>query len=325
MTAPRWRTAILLVLGFVALSLGVLYWMATNGYLARPLTSWLSARLGRTVEVDGGLSIEIGRMTRLTATGVRVANVVWGSRPVMLSARRVVLVVETRSLIQETVLIRNLRVEGLDLWLERNASGMNNWTFKFPRHEPSAVIPVVIQSAELPGTRIRYSGAPFQRALEVELGTVEERLEPDGMLALTAHGLANATPLDLQLRAGPLARLVAAKDIEVQAQTQLGQIALGIKARIDSWEAPAHTQVQLSLKAPEAQYFATRLGLKSFGDGPVALEMSIVPAGASKGVQGSVSGQLGGFAVLAQGAGSMSSTIGHSPFIPSSVGSIWQS
>ncbi len=298
----RWRTVVFSVLGFIALSLGVLYWSAANGFLAHPLTNWLSARLGRTVEVDGGLRIEIGRVTRLTAIGVRLANVPWGSRPDMLQARKLVVEVDTRSLFRDTAIIRNLVVEGLDLQLQRDDSGKNNWTFDLPPREPSSVLPVVIERAAVPGSKIRLAAPRLQRPLELELGAVEERLQPDGMLALEVHGLANATPLDLQLSAGPLPRLISARGLEVQGQGQLGEIALGIRGRVDSWEAPADTQAELSFRAPDAAYLATHLGLRNFGGGAVSLEIKIAPAGAISGLQGSASGQIGEFAVSAQGS-----------------------
>ena len=107
---------------------------AANGYLTRPLTHWLSAQLGRELQADAGLRIYFGRVTRIRAAQVRLANTPWATRKDMLLARDFAIDIDTISLLRDTVIVRRLVVGGLDLQLERNADGLNNWTFR--SHEP---------------------------------------------------------------------------------------------------------------------------------------------------------------------------------------------
>jgi uncharacterized protein involved in outer membrane biogenesis len=302
--ARRWRTAILCALGAIACTVTGLYWAGANGYLTRPIASWLSTWLGRALEVDGGLRIEIGRVTRITASDLRLGNPAWASRPEMVLVRKLSLELDTRSVFQNTTVVHKLNIEGLDLQFERNAAGENNWTFHLPRREPSGAIPLIVEVAALPGARIRFSGPRLERALDVTLDTAEQRVRANGTLDLTVRGVANDTPLELQASAGPLSNLVAAKEFSAQASGHLGEISLGITARVDSWEAPVDTEATVSLQAPSADYLATHLGMRSLPGGPVALEISISPQAAGNGVQGFVSGQIGEFAISAHGSAS---------------------
>src|SRR5579862_5952972 len=173
------RVLLACALALVAAGAG-LYWTAADGYLKQPLAHWCSAQLGRPLAIDGELRVEFGRVTRLSASGLRLANVNWGSRPQMLVARYVLLDLDTRSLLQNTVVIRKLVVSGLDLQLERNGSGQNNWTFSLHRRHPSAELPVIIDSLTLPGARVRFSGPRLERALDVAIDTLVQNQRANG-------------------------------------------------------------------------------------------------------------------------------------------------
>ena len=283
--------------------IGVGIWQAAaKGYLTKPVTRWLSAQLGRSLAIDGGLRIEIGRVTRLSATGLRLGNVAWGGRPTMLTAHSVVLEIDTRSLLQDTLIVRQLTVAGLDLLLERNAAGQNNWTFDLQHEGPATALPLVIDAASLPGARIRLTGPQLDRPFDVVLDTVEQHEQVDGMLDLSVSGQANATPLAMHLSAGPFANLINARDFRFQGTGALGEIALAFVGHVDSLAVPINTEVSLKFEAPDAGYLSSRLGWRGLGDGPVALELKVSPVVDSAGIHGSVSGQIGEFEVTALGS-----------------------
>ena len=275
---------------------------AANGYLTQPLTHLLSAKLGRQLQVDGGLRIYFGRNTRIRAAGVRLANVPWGARREMLLASELEVDIATVSLLRDTVIVPRLQVRGLDVQLERNAEGLNNWTFNLHGAHRPGVVPLVIESAQLPGAHLRFIGPRLQQPLEVAFDSLEQHALADGMLDLAAAGRANGTSLDLRTHVGPLANLVDGRDFKVQADGQLGEIELGIKGSIDSLARPINTQITLDLKGPDADYLTTHLGLQSLGGGPVALKVTISPASSALGVSAEVLGQIGAFAVTAQGS-----------------------
>jgi uncharacterized protein involved in outer membrane biogenesis len=298
----RWRLLLLSGLAVVVLGVTALLWAAADGQLAGPVTRWLSAQLGRTLVADGGVRITLGRVTRITATGLRLANSSWGTRPDMLVARQFTVDVDTRSLLEDTVILRSLSIEGLDLLLERSAAGKNNWDFNLAKRKSSTVLPVIIERVSVPSAKIRFSGPRLDRPLDVTLGSVEQRLREDQMLELNAHGQANGAPLDLQATVGPLASLIATRGVVVRVEGTLGEIGLTMGGHIDSLAAPGDTDVTLQLRAPNAAYLASRLGIRNLGDGPVALDASISPVPGDGEIHGRVSGRIGEFELSAQGS-----------------------
>ncbi len=296
MNAGRWLTAIalaaivLIAAGVVALHRGV------PGHL---LADWASARLGRTLALDGPVSIRIGRTLRLSADGLRLANAAWGSRPDMLVVRRLVLEVDAWSLVHHPVLVRRIEVDGFDLLLERNRAGAGNGdldagTPRAPLRWPGS-LPLVVERIALPGARVRFAGPRLERPLDLHFTRFEQRLADGSMLALVVRGSANGVPLELALQAGPVDALLAGRDIRAVIDGRLGELQLASRWRIDDLARPVDSQVDLQLDGPDAGYVAARLGVSDLGTGPMHLVGKLRPAGAGRGVRGEVAGSLGAF------------------------------
>ena len=280
----------------------VLLLAAAQGYLTQPVTRLVSAQLGRELHTDGGLSIRIGRVTRLTAVAVRLANSKWATAPEMLRARSVVLEVDTRSLWSDTLIVRQLTVDGLELRLERNEQGEANWNFKLHRNQPTTALPIVLDLVSMPGAQISFRGPRLVRPLEITFAALEQRESSERMLEFRAEGIANTTPLSVHMSLGPFANLIEERDFRLEADGQLGQLTLGASGHVDSLAAPVDTELSLAIRAPDAAYFAEQVGLRDFGTGSLALDLGVKPLPSGGGVQGNLKGQVGEFAVTAAGS-----------------------
>ena len=296
-----WLFAGVTVLLVAALAIAVLL-AAAQGYLTRPVTRVLSAQLGRDLEADGGLRIHIGRVTRLTAIAVRLANSKWAAAPDMMRARSVVLEVDTRSLWSDTVIVRQLTADGLELSLERNDKGEANWNFNLHRNAPATALPVVLELVSMPGAQISFRGPRLVRPLQVTFAVLEQRESSERMLEFRAEGVANTTPLSVHMSLGPFANLIKERDFRLEADGQLGQLTLGASGHVDSLAAPVDTELSLTIRAPDAAYFAAQVGLRDFGTGSLALDLGVKPLPSGGGVQGNLKGQVGEFAVTAAGS-----------------------
>lgn len=289
------------LLALVVVCAGGLLVAAANGALTQPAMHWLSSQLGRELAADGGLHISFGRITRLTANGLRVANTTWGARPDMLTASNVVIGLETTSLLKNTVIIRTVQVEGLDLSLERTAAGEQNWDFGLEDDDTPASLPVVIERISLPDAHIRFSGPRLEHPLELNLATAEQREIAGGMLDLVAQGQVNEKPLKLHMSIGPFAGLVAGRDFSFSAQGQLDEISLDFAGRIDSLAKPTDTALTLRMNGPDATYLTQQLGIRNLGSGPFKLKAEIAPTTAGGGLRGTIAGDIGEFTLKAQG------------------------
>jgi len=124
--------------------------------------SWATERLGRTARVDGVLTLQLGREIAIDATKVHIANVEWGSRADMLVADRVSFRIDGMSMLSRSpaVIVDEVDIDGLDLLLERNDDGVNNWSIPRPAGTSGTTwlpeLPVFVDRVSVPGARVRF-------------------------------------------------------------------------------------------------------------------------------------------------------------------------
>jgi uncharacterized protein involved in outer membrane biogenesis len=269
------------------------------------LTGWASRQIGRSLAIDGALRIEPGRTLRLVAQDLRLANVSWGARADMLRAGRLLVEIDAWSLVDQPVIVRRIEVDGLDLLLERDAEGQDNWSFG-SLDEPDDFIwieqlPVVVQEVSMPGARLQFSGPRLDRALDLRFDTLEQRPGANGLLALSASGLANDLEFGLTASAGPFDALVRGRDFRVAVSGNAGELRFDGSARVDDLANPVDSVLDLRVQAPEAEYLASRLGVRNLGKGPVSVAGAVTPAVDGRGVRGTLIGTVGAFEIEARG------------------------
>lgn len=98
-------------------------------WLRPPLSSYMSARLGRPFAIDGDLNVELSVKPMLYAEAVTVANAPGLAEPMMLRAQRVALRVDPMSLLDGPLAFAELTLIAPRLLLERTADGHGNWEF----------------------------------------------------------------------------------------------------------------------------------------------------------------------------------------------------
>lgn len=269
--------------------------------------SWATERLGRSASIDGVLTLQLGRDIVIDATNVHLANVEWGSRADMLVADRVTIKIDALSLLSRspTLIVDEVGVDGLDLLLERNEDGANNWAFpQRPERSEShwlSALPVVVDRVSLPGARLRFIGPRLDRPLDISFEQITQQRGAGDMLEFAATGRANDADLSVTGQIGPFANLVAGKAISTSIDGHLGQMNWAIRARIDNIARPVDSEVDVEVRGPDAAYVATTFGVRDLGDGPFNFTLSVSPAPDGHGVRGSVIGQIGRFDISGDG------------------------
>src|SRR3989338_3751676 len=84
---------------------------------------------GRDLVIAGDLKLEISLNPALAVEGVTFANAPCGSRPSMVSIRRLAAEVQLLPLLSDKLVVDRLVLEGLDLLAETDAKGHGNWVF----------------------------------------------------------------------------------------------------------------------------------------------------------------------------------------------------
>lgn len=112
---------------------------------------------GRELTLGGRIRLTVSPMPRLQVEELALGNPAWCSRPRMLAARRGLVVVDLWPLLRERrLVVRRLRLEGLELNLERDAQGRTNLDFA-PQAPATAPVPATGGGASEEESALRLS------------------------------------------------------------------------------------------------------------------------------------------------------------------------
>ncbi len=82
---------------------------------------------GRSLHIDGPIDFTVSLPPRIIVRGVRIENAKWGSQPDMLTAQALIAEVDFLPLLLGDVAVPRMQLVGVDILVETNANGANNW------------------------------------------------------------------------------------------------------------------------------------------------------------------------------------------------------
>ena len=115
---------LLLLTAVLAVGVAVLFY--NPGLVKGPLERYLSDLAGYSISLEGDLEIDIGRLTELTATNIRISGPDWAGHRDLVAVAYLRLALNTASLFEDIVVLEFLHVDNLQLNLETSADGMGN-------------------------------------------------------------------------------------------------------------------------------------------------------------------------------------------------------
>jgi AsmA family protein len=121
------------------LVIAVLVYLSTldiNEYKAL-IAQQIEEATGRSVRIKGELELSVSLTPSVVLRGVSFANAGWGTRPTMISARKVQGSVEIIPLLTGEIRVRRLEVVQPEILLETNTQGVGNWVFDERQHTES--------------------------------------------------------------------------------------------------------------------------------------------------------------------------------------------
>ncbi len=207
-----WRLALALLAFIIAVPVGLIVYLSTADL--RPILQRMASdELGRAVTV-GDLRLVWGRTFKFEVRDFRVANAEWSDWPDMLRIGRMTAVVYLPALLRGVVQYDVLRLEGVDLTLERRDDGARNWRFgeaSAPSAVPAAGLALVpknrrqfpdVKDMLLRDLLITYRS---EGSRDIRIGLDEATLAaPDGTspTQMMARGAYNDIPLQLNVVGG---------------------------------------------------------------------------------------------------------------------------
>ncbi len=89
-----------------------------------------------------------------------------------------------------TLIVDEVDIDGLDLLLERNDDGANNWEFPRPTATSDtpwmSVLPIVVDRVSLPGAHVQFIGPRLDRPLILNFEQITQQRGAGDMLDFAA-------------------------------------------------------------------------------------------------------------------------------------------
>ncbi len=233
---------VVIMVGVITAGIAILKSLDFNAYRGT-VAAEVEKAIGRKLTIAGDLELGISFSPSLVAEGVALANAPWGSRPQMVTARRLAAEVELWPLLSGDVRLTSLELDGVDVLLEVDGRDRANWTFEKPgaAREPAAsggkpgVVPLV-KEVVLTNSKLTYRDT---KGTAVETIIEELRLATDSLndpILINGRGRVGGAPMAFEGKVGPLDTLMAGN----------GSYPLAIKAAAFGGEVSADGAVTLA-------------------------------------------------------------------------------
>ena len=113
----------------ILLAAGVWYASTTVDpvQLTKLLSTSVKAATGRDLNIAGPVSLRFFPGISVSAERLSLSNTPWASNPEMLTLKRIDLDIKTLPLLSKRIEVGSVKLAGLELHLQKNASGKVNW------------------------------------------------------------------------------------------------------------------------------------------------------------------------------------------------------
>ena len=162
----------------------------------------IRAATGRELKIDGKVGYSLSLRPTIAAEGVRLQNAPWGSRPDMVTAKRIEIQIALLPLLKGNVEVRGLTLIEPDVFLEVGRDGAKNWEFK-PEHAGAGKAPGTTSTPKIDVLRTRikdgvvsYRDAKTKRTTRIGLENVT-LAATETTIAVSGTGNLNAVPIEL--------------------------------------------------------------------------------------------------------------------------------
>ncbi|HEX6851394.1 MAG TPA: AsmA-like C-terminal region-containing protein [Candidatus Polarisedimenticolaceae bacterium] len=303
MTVRRKRILIALAIAASAVAAIVLAARAVvPSWLQGKVEEVASRALGRELRIGGPFDVSYSGTPTLTAGGITLANLPWGSEPSMIRVGRIRVVVDLASLGSGPVRILDLEVDDVRLLLEADGDGRGNWVFPMPPppSAPRPGPPVLFDHVVVRGVAVVVRPRPDAAPVELGVEALEARLDPSSrMIDVEGKGRFDDLPWELAGRLGTYERLFEIRDVEQALTGRLGNSTLEVRGRIRDPLDLGAPDLEVGVAGPDIVAALGHLGLRSPLTGAFELRGRLTPV--DDGVHVEATGSVAGVTAGARG------------------------
>jgi uncharacterized protein involved in outer membrane biogenesis len=293
-----WVISILGVLVLLVAVVVIYIGTRSDDWWREQLTTRLTQTLGRELEIQGAFHLDLGRRIVVEAASVRLVNPDWTESRDMLRIGSLLLEFDLLSALGDTLLIHRLELAGLDVALEEDQVGEQNWVFDIktsqaptPKPDEFRSFPVQIEKLSLQQAQLSLVQPERERPLVFQVDTITGAQTPDDEVVLDGTGQLGGLPLTIKGKLGKITDVLKLGRVSYQLNGKLGDASLSSTGSIDALGAPFRPKIDVSISGPEILQITRAMGVPSITEGPFETRINVAPDG--NGMSGQLRGKLG--------------------------------
>jgi uncharacterized protein involved in outer membrane biogenesis len=240
MTKRKRRALIWLssVFGIIAIATATVIFLSTlDQHKAKKyISAGVSKATGRQLSINGDLKLDLGWISRVSASQIQFENAQWSKHPQMVEVGLIDVQIDFWQLLSEfRLVLPTVTISQPKVILEKNADGSANWEFSAasavtePVREQRTQFPVIEKLIVKDGTLL-FDDQETNNQVELKLTQAEAAGFLDEPVKLKAEGYYQKQPLTLALDGGSYQNLRSAKE---PYPLQINLAAGKVKAKID--------------------------------------------------------------------------------------------
>jgi uncharacterized protein involved in outer membrane biogenesis len=253
------------------------------GWLQGPLERRVREALGRELSIGGAFEIEVLPSVRVVAEDVTLPNPRWSDEPEMVHVDRLEIGAGLRSLIgRGPVAVRDLRIEGARVRLERDADGRANWELGSGRTATPAIDPgerkVAFRNIELDDVELTYRDPSREEPLRIVVDSLDAAPDDPRTIALKLSGELGRFPVELTGHITTLEGLLAGEPLRHDLEGRIGRLKIAAHGEVADVATLDGPDLTLRVEGPDLEAVTDLFGLPSLGSGSFGLDGRIRPA-----------------------------------------------
>lgn len=166
------------------------------------LDAKVQAATGRELKIDGNVGYSLSLRPTISAAGIRLQNAPWGSRPDMVTAKRIEIQIALLPLLKGNVEVRGLTLVAPDVLLEVGPDGAKNWDFKRKdagtkqMPDTASAQKIDVRRARIEDGIVTYHDVKTKRSIRFGLNDIA-LASAGNSVELKGTGSLNAVPIEI--------------------------------------------------------------------------------------------------------------------------------
>ena len=192
---------------------------------------------GRKASIDGELDLSISLNPAIVAEGIRFANADWGSRPDMVTIKRIEVQVALLPLLSGEVEIQRFILIEPDVLLEKNKAGKGNWEIgeaaaSAEEQGSEGEMAIDIGTVLVKQLKLVYRDAASEKPTELSIETLKLETVENDRLDISLKAALDKNSIEVNGKIGSLDLLFDNEDYPVDITASIGAASTTLKGVI---------------------------------------------------------------------------------------------